>query len=275
MVDQMDGAVVFILSTTRSGSTWLALMLGSNSRAAYVGELKAMFAGNPATCSLCDERGVACPLFHDVAAVRAKEVHPLLLERTGRDVLVDNSKVLSWSRKHTWAGGPRRTYIHLLRDPRAVVHSWRLLGRKKSHADWIEGTMRTREFLEKHQLDYRVVTYDELAERTDETLTELCDWLGLSYETQQKEYWRFDHHGPGKNGATAAFLESFRASDRPFYAKNRRSHFRDLRWKDGLDTAEQQEISGDPRVRALLADFGLELSESSLRRTRDETAANV
>ena len=270
-----EGTVVFILSTTRSGSTWLSLMLGSNSRAAYIGELKLMFAGEAVACSLCDDRGVACPLFHDVARVRAKDVHPLLLERTGRDVLVDNSKVLSWSRKQLREGGPRRTYIHLLRDPRAVVHSWRLLGRTKGHDDWIERNRGLREFLEQNRLDFRVVTYDDLAERTDETLTELCDWLSLSYEPAQKEYWQFEHHGRGGNGATAPFLQNFQASDQAFYAANKRSQFRDLRWKDGMDAAQQQEISGDPGLRALVDDFGLVLSDDGLRRKRDKNAANA
>ena len=47
---QTEPTVVFVLSATRSGSTWLSLMLGSNSGAAYVGELKRMYADEPSPC---------------------------------------------------------------------------------------------------------------------------------------------------------------------------------------------------------------------------------
>src|SRR4029077_14880789 len=104
-------AVAFILCSTRSGSTWLALMLGSNSRAQYAGELNRMFRVEPEPCSLCNERGQPCPVFHDVGQLRPGGAHGALLERTGQQVLIDNSKSLSWARKTLGAVEDQR-YIH-------------------------------------------------------------------------------------------------------------------------------------------------------------------
>lgn len=262
----VDRTVVFILSCTRSGSTWLSLMLGSNSRSAYGGELNHTYGSKQVPCSICTERGVRCPIYDDRSEVRAKHVHDLLLRRTGKDVLVDNSKTLSWSGKHLSLEGVQRKYIHLLRDPRAVVYSWRARRRPKGHERWMKKNYDIRDFLSGNQLDYRIVTYNELAQRTDETLTELCCWLGLKYEAKQKEYWKFEHHGAGKNGATAAYLNAYTSPDKEFYEQAKRTRFHDLRWRDGLSLEEQTAIVGDPEMQIFLSEFQLGLSDAGLER---------
>ncbi len=262
----MGGTVTFILCSTRSGSTWLALMLGSNPRAQYLGELNRMFRADPEGCSLCTERSQWCPVFHDLDQARPRDAHVLLLERSGRDVLVDNSKSLSWARK-TLETSSAKKYIHLLRDPRAVVYSWQRRGRTKGLEQWIDENYEIRAFLEAHKLDSRVVTYNALADCTDETMTALSKWIGLSYAPAQKPYWEVEHHGAGRNGATASFLTDYVASDQTFYAEHKRTNFHDLRWQTELDGAAQQSISGDARLRKFLAEFGFTLTLGGLQRT--------
>jgi hypothetical protein len=258
------GTVVFILSSTRSGSTWLALMLGSNSHACYAGELSKMFGPRRAACALCEERDVPCPVFGDAVAAGSKRVHQFALERTDTSLVVDNSKSLAWAGRHTGGDVLQRKYVHLLRDPRAVVHGWQARGRAKGIDEWVDENEAFRGFIADRGLDHRIVTYDELADATEHTLRSLCSWLGLDYEAEQVEYWRFEHHGAGRNGATAAFLESYVAPDREFYAANRRRPFHDRRWQEQLDARTRASIEQNERLGGFLASYGLRLDAQGL-----------
>lgn len=256
--------VVYVLCSTRSGSTWLALMLGSNARARYVGELARMFRDDPEGCSLCTERGQFCPVFHDIESLSPANVHSELLRRTEARVLIDNSKSLSWLRKTVDREVERRA-IHLLRDPRAVVYSWRRRGRTKGLDQWIEENEEIRRTLHERGIDHRIATYNRLAEDTDGTLPDLCDWLGLDYSVEQQSYWDVAHHGAGRNGATASFLNDYVASDGAFYEARARTHFHDLRWQQELDQATRNEIQRSARLADFLSSFGFVLADNGLQ----------
>lgn len=258
--------VVFILSASFSGSTYLALTLGSHSQAAYVGELYKMFLDDPIPCRLCEERGKTCRIFDDVATTRPENIHHVVLEKTQKHILVDNSKTISWSRMFLSEIRFRRKYIHLIRDPRGMAFSMKLRDQPMDIPTWLKQNYDIREFLKDNRCDYRVITYNELAEETDKTMTETCHWLGLSFEPGQKGYWNFEHHGPGRNGATAAFLENFISPDKPFYDEAKKSEFHDLRWKDGLAAKATQTIMNDPQIKQFLNDFHLTFSETGLTR---------
>lgn len=262
----MSPTVLFILSSNYSGSTWLALVLGSHSQTLYAGELNKMFHEEPMPCRRCEERQKPCPIFHDAAQLKSRNIHAAVLERTGKSVLVDNSKTISWSKKFMAEERFERRYLHLIRDPRALAYSLQMRNRKPDYLDWMEKNYEIRNFLHENRLEHRLVTYNEAAVRTDITLRELCAWLGLAYEPAQKEYWNFEHHGPGRNGATAAFLEQYVPSEAEFYAARKRTHFHDLRWQENLDQEVRREIEHDPQMKLLLKDFGLAFSETGMER---------
>jgi len=260
----MNSTVVFILSANYSGSTWLALLMGSHSQACYAGELNKMFHDDPVPCRLCEEKGSVCPIFYDVAQTKARHIHDLVLARTGKKVLVDNSKTVSWSRKFLQENRFQRKYVHLLRDPRAIAYSLQLRDRSIDITDWMKKNGDIRDFLQENELDSRAITYNELAERTDATLAQLCGWLGLVFEPEQKAYWNFEHHGPGRNGATAAFLDHYVPSDEQFYSDTKRTQFHDLRWKEKLDMKTHEAIVCNKELPAFLKEFELEFSENGL-----------
>jgi hypothetical protein len=196
--------------------------------------------------------------------LKPRDVHAAVLARTGRRLVIDNSKSLSWVRK-TLGTTLATRYVHLLRDPRAVVQAWARLGRDKALPQWIEENYAIRRFLTERGLGYRVLTYDDLALDTDGTLGDLCTWLGLAYESSQQSYWQFEHHGAGRNGATAAFLTDYVASDESFYRERFRTNFHDTRWREQMDAATQHAISSDVRLGQFLQDFELELRDDGLR----------
>jgi len=244
-------------------------MLGSHSQAFYVGEINKMFHDEPVPCRLCEEKKRKCPFFHDVVQTKPRNIHELIFARSGNSLIIDNSKTIAWSKKIVPEGRFQVKYIHLLRDPRAIAYSLQLRDRPADIADWIHKNYEIRNFLAQNGLDYRVVTYNELAEHVDETLTTLCTWLGLVYEPSQKEYWSVEHHGAGRNGATAAFLEQHVASDERFYSDNKRTHFHDLRWKAQLDARSADTIIHHSEMQIFLEKLRLQFSENGLVKIGD------
>jgi len=266
----MRKSVVFILSHNYSGSTWLSLLLGSHSQAFYVGELNKLYSKKyPMPCAFCEKRGCECPYFCDVKQVHPSEIHNLMLARTGKQVLVDNSKRIKWSYRFLGDSSYQRKYIHLIKDPRAIYCSLLIRNRADEFSDWAQRNTEIDAFLSEYELDKFVLTYNELAEQTDGALTRLCNWIGLGYEPAQKEYWRFEHHGPGENGATSAFLQNSRTSDQQFYSEYSRKNFVDLRWKEKLDGEILKSIEENPEVQRLFEDLRLEFSETGLQKQKE------
>ena len=259
--------VVFILSHNYSGSTWLSLMLGSHSQAFYLGELNKLYSKKDfRPCALCTSQGRECPYLHDVRRIHPTEVHGFLLDRVGKPMLVDNSKRVKWNARVLNDYSYQHKYVHLIKDPRAIYYSLHIRARADEFDKWIDRNAEISTFLAENNLDAYRVSYNELAENTEEALTRLNTWLGLLYEPEQQEYWRFEHHGPGENGATSAFLQNSRASDQNFYSAHRQTAFVDRRWQEHLDAATLRAITENDEVQNVLAALRMELNETGLRR---------
>ncbi len=263
----MKHTVVFVVSHNYSGSTWLSLMLGSHSAALSVGELNKCYSRkHPRGCALCAQVGRRCPYFGDVDQIAREDIFPTTFDRAGVRVIVDNSKRMKWC-SHFFADTRfDRRFIHLVRDPRGVACSQRLRGRDPEIDQWAERNLKIQRILNDAGLDHVVITYNELAEDVDGSLARLCRWLGLDYEPDQKEYWNFleKHHGPGANGAAAAFLENVQASQSDFYAARKRTNFVDLRWQTQLPADLARSIESHAGVQEALHKLGLEFSHTGL-----------
>lgn len=225
-------------------------------------------AAQPGRCSFCDDRNATCPLFYDVAERTPRDIYHSLFERTGKNVLIDNSKRLKWMTQHLDDDSLNKKYIHVVRDPRGVMLSRTTRGRTTKLSHWPKQNRRFHEALAVPGRDSRLVLYNDLATRREQTLQDLTRWLGLEYEADQLEYWRVEHHGPGRNGATAAFLQDPGTADPAFYKEKARALFHDLRWRDQLDREIQDAIAQSGAVQLLLADMGLQLTEAGLERVR-------
>lgn len=261
----MTRKTVFILSHVYSGSTWLSLLLGSHSKALYLGELNKFYSKKfPMPCSLCNELQQECPYFHDVNQIFYRDIHHHLFERTGKEVLIDNSKRVKWSRKLLHDDRYVHKYLHIIKDPRAIYYSLQSRNKPTDIDHWAQRNLEIWQFVFQFELDYYLLTYNELAETIDQTLTDVCRWLELSFEPEQKEYWNFEHHGPGDNSATKSFLKRSRSSDNQFYAQQRKRNFIDLRWKEQLSPRIIHSIEENENVQKLLSTLGLELTENSL-----------
>lgn len=280
----MKKTVATILSTNFAGSHFLSLMLGSHSNALHVGEARRL-RKKPRTkhpCFICEGSG-ECALFRDIDPDHLEDLWPTLFARVPDSirVLIDNSKKPGWSARFLADDRCERKYIHLIRDPRALMRRWaedyeswqerfeqRVTWCRRrpdlipqmlfaSHRrfflyKWLAKNQEISAFLREHRLDHAIVTYRDLALFPDEELARLDRFLGLEPEPGQKEYWNFEHHG----------------SQKPDYewVKKQQTQFLDLRWKQFLSEADQRWVLGEPRVGRYLAELGLEFGDDGLTR---------
>ncbi|MEJ5260241.1 MAG: hypothetical protein WHS88_08640 [Anaerohalosphaeraceae bacterium] len=269
--------IVYILSTNYAGSHLLALQLGSHSRCRSVGELHHFRRKDTRhrVCSMCASEEL-CPVLAGIRGRPAEKFYDIIFDNLSRSyplvsTVVDNSKKVQWASRFSGMPGYTMKYIHLIRDPRALVrrwklsfepgdkfrrrlktarrcwrHAWEILTGGESRAcfwHWLYQNQQITDFLERNRLDFRLVTYHDLVMKADEVLGELMGWLGYEHEPLQKEYWNFSHHGSVKKD----YLKPPQDGELYF----------DQRWKKELDEKTQREIYNHPSVADYLNKIGV------------------
>jgi hypothetical protein len=86
--------LVFIPSSDRSGSTWLGYVLGSMPHSAFLGEFyRAWNSDLRETCAWCTGTAARFATFSAVSSsIKADQAYEILFSRTGKSILIDNSK---------------------------------------------------------------------------------------------------------------------------------------------------------------------------------------
>jgi hypothetical protein len=280
----MDRTVVTILAAGYSGSHFLSLLIGSHSRGVHIGEahhvLKRRQANERPLCFICKETD-ACRLFAGIGPANASQIYDLIFSRVdpAATLLVDASKSPSWAARFLSRPPYRMKYIHLIRDPRALVRRWLLtyttprqrfhirwktlreLPRHAPHLlfadmpvllayNWLRRNLEITEFIARHRLDTYLQTYRDLAKETPQALDPLMHWIGLDYEPSQLEYWNVEHHGSQKAGYE--------------WVKEAKANYFDVRWKEFLSAEAQARITRDPVIAAYVRRLGLAFDTDGL-----------
>ena len=79
-----------------------------------------------------------------------------------------------------------------------------------------------------------------LANAPELEFPKLCRFVGFPFEPQALEYWQFEHHGLGGNGANSVYLrdrkvQKYITGDDPYYADlESRPVAADVRWRERL-----------------------------------------
>lgn len=283
MAPSTTGTVVFILSSDRSGSTWLAYVLGSTPSAAFLGEFRR--AWDPQLrrrCAWCHANGREyCEVLTSIELHTPDLAYELIFSRTGKQFLVDSSKRIVWADRFIRPGSRLKVHlIHLIRDPRGWYASERR--RRESSRDgligeWVAENLRIGDFLKSSGAPSTTVFYDELANSPMSEFQRLCSQIGCSFEPGALRYWEKAHHGFAANGASSPLLRSlpniselpnFITGDDAFYATNDQKSFVDQRWKEQLSEADALAIGEDARVAALLKLYDRVVTPGSLQLTR-------
>ncbi|MBC2907747.1 sulfotransferase family protein [Streptomyces cupreus] len=189
---------VFVLSSVRSGSTLLRVLLNSHPqiRAPHEMHLRTLSVGltKPYTKKAMTELGLD-----------QRELEYLLWDRilhrelvlSGRRIIVDKTpgNAAVWERLHE--GWPKARYIFLLRHPASMVTSL-INGRPDRE---LEATVREVlgyvEAVEaaRNALPGLTVRYEDLTERPEEVTQEICRFLGVPWTPRMLNYRKVDH-GP-------------------------------------------------------------------------------
>ncbi|MBX5469669.1 MAG: sulfotransferase [Thermoleophilaceae bacterium] len=194
--DRLLEAPVFILSTVRSGSTLLRVVLDSHSRIfspheVHLADLDVVSKSKYSDLAL-RELGLAGDrlryllwdrILHRELAASGKDI---LVNKTPSDVFIVEQIVECWSDAR---------FIFLLRHPAAIAAS----RHRARPQDSVERNARkVREYgeaLERARRTYPGLTvrYEELASEPERVTRELCAFLGVEWEARMLEYGRFAH----------------------------------------------------------------------------------
>jgi hypothetical protein len=187
---------VFVLSSVRSGSTLLRVLMNSHSRIRAPHEMHLRTLHVHLSREFTDDAMRALALDkEELEHVLWDRVLHLELQRSGKDVIVDKTppNTLIWPRLHRcW---PHARYILLLRHPGAVVASLTARRDDPDHEAIRTEVLGYAEKLEeaRQHLDAHVMTYEELTAEPEKSTRGLCEYLGVPWESGMLDYGSQDH----------------------------------------------------------------------------------
>lgn len=186
---------VFVLSSIRSGSTLLRVILNSHSKICAPHEL------HMRTVKI--ELGKNVEAAMKASGFTARDLENLLwdrmldleLGRSGKSIIVDKTpaNTLSWERLHrTW---PHARYIVLLRHPVRVLESmvaaWPDTPMESNYAQL--NRYADRLIAARDQVGGFTVKYEDLTSRPEQVTRDLCTWLDVPWEAGMLDYLEHDH----------------------------------------------------------------------------------
>ncbi|MDO0938060.1 sulfotransferase [Streptomyces sp. DG2A-72] len=188
---------VFVLSSVRSGSTLLRVLLNSHSRIRAPHEMHLRTVHVQLTRSFTADAMKALELDKaELEHLLWDRVLHLELTRSGKDIIVDKTppNTLIWPRlDRCW---PSARYILLLRHPGAIVASLTDRRRDPDHEAIRAEVLNYSEKLEEARQklgNAHIVTYEELTAEPEKATRALCDYLGVEWECGMLDYGNKDH----------------------------------------------------------------------------------
>jgi len=274
--------IVYVMSSNYSGSHFLSLIIGSHSHFQHIGEIKWLRKDKTKSsrilCGLCGGHE-NCPVLSGISVDNVDNVYEDIFSNLGSGIsgLVDTSKRISWTERFLHDPRYEKKFIHLIRDPRALVRRWSLdedlsLLRERRKllkyslrnfkealagdkldllvGKWLRQNQNIADFIAQNRLDAFTITYHDIVVHEERALTKLMQWLGCEYEPGQAAYWNFTHHGSTK-------------AEYEWVKKEKTKHF-DCRWKDFLNLNQQHRVADNKGVQSFLQHAGVIMTEDGL-----------
>jgi hypothetical protein len=117
---------------------------------------------------------------------------------------------------------------------------------------WVLENQRISDFIRHHRLNATIVTYRDLAVEPAAEVRRLTEWMGLTFEPGQLEYWNQEHVGTEKRNYE--------------WIKEQKTQYFDLRWQKDLPAPLQDRIRHDPVVNRYVRELGLAFTDNGLTR---------
>jgi hypothetical protein len=278
----MQKTIVYILSTNYAGSHYLSLLLGSNSRAKHLGEVKMLRKYSNEGSFGFDGRLTRGTVLQGIGPENIQDAYQIVFSRLPAEItiLVDASKTVRWAEQFLHDERFQKRFIHLIRDPRAILRRnlkassffkqlrrrWWIFREYPSLRSsiyfkpeeyvwtylWLRTNQQITEFLRQHRLPHALVTYRDLATDTANEVQRLMEHVGAPFEPAQLEYWNFEHIGTEK-----------RSYDN---VKEQKKSYFDLRWREEIPVEIQSGITADPLINEYLNGLGVEFTPEGLTR---------
>ncbi|NRQ36742.1 sulfotransferase [Nonomuraea sp. NN258] len=195
--DRLLRAPVFLLSSVRSGSTLLRVMLNSHSQ--VHSPIETHFRRMTVGLSTEPVRQAVELLGHTHSDLEHLVWDRLLhreLSRSGKQVLVEKtpSNVFAWRRISTcW---PDARFVFLLRHPMSIVQSWHEADpEKRPMEEAVPRTLSYMTYLQeaRTQLAGLTVRYENVVADPEAELRRVCAFLGIPWEPAMLNYGDQDH----------------------------------------------------------------------------------
>ncbi|MBU8898137.1 sulfotransferase family protein [Corallococcus sp. H22C18031201] len=162
---------------------WKAVLEGP-ARAADVVKRQQAAVRTRHTWRVLDEAGESTPL-REHAAFLAR-TYRTIADATGSTVLVDSGKFPSEAALLPHVEGIRPLYLHLVRDPRAVTHSWTKtkqyvvpMSAARSTAYWVGFNVASEEVTRRHPSASVFLRYEDFIAAPGATVDTLLDRMGV------------------------------------------------------------------------------------------------
>ncbi len=265
--------VVFIMSQGHSGSTFLALVLGSHPEIFGLGELARFEHHLPKICGICENtceywrKRAYLPILHRYFSqgwnfrVFTREIlryqrsiYSYLADWFDYSIFVDSSKYTYWIRaqlryRRTWKS-MTPILIHLTRDGRAVINSFLRknpeLRIEKITNRWLRSTFKQLKVYNRFDGPKCRIAYEDIASRPEEMIRRLCQFLEIEYFPNMLSYWEHEHHQIGGNTGARSLIslendenrgiKNLKPGDwhKEYYKTMGKTIKLDLRWKKEL-----------------------------------------
>ena len=180
--------------------------------------------------------------------------YSLMFSKLDKQVLIDSSKYVDWVSKKLQAkefrSGQLDGYlIHLIRDGRAVLNSYLRWDKNMTVEDfsqrWSTLMKEDQKYFEQFPSERKMlVRYEELASEPEATIQKICKMLGIEFQPEMLEYWKYDHLGITGNFGTRSLIAKYKGQETEskvekvhgnYYEKQGFKIKLDLRWKNELD----------------------------------------
>ncbi len=272
--------IIYVMSSTYSGSTILSAILGSSPNAYFVGEPALIFRRNASGrwrhqifCTACklDPADTECPIWGRpvIHAVRARpELYFDILNRRvpeGSTRLVDSSKNLRWIDSglcHT----VETCVLHITKPVEAFLAS--LVNREKARFNlgycaqhWSDENLRIVDYCRARRIKYLHVDYNQFARNPDETLFDVENWSGSGPISRQAEWTDPPHYIKGNPGTATHFTsvehtEELEGMNSELYRAGHRRIFLDEKWRTLINAGQVKALYNLRCVRAASDVFG-------------------
>ena len=201
--------VIFIGSTSRSGSTILDMMLGHGEGCFSLAEVNAHFRPyrKHHIKSLCACGDAFCKIRRSFKGVTEKGLYDHVFSSLKAHTIIDSSKELTWMLDQYDRLSKRNDLdVHIVliyKSPVSLAHSYFKRGES---IDKYKKQYKYYQQLLETGLPFITVEYAALAKSPSDTLRHLCERLGIDYFEGKENYWQKEmHHFFGSNSVIQTY----------------------------------------------------------------------